>query len=376
MIEIAALGESRAVPTVAANELTKNASTTDFQATLKQVGEEAERAASSVNSSSLSTEQEKPETVQETKEKNQELPLLQGGELAPMALPPLFTAPALPVATVAQESATNDEIQQVQQNGMQALPLTSSSLPTPMEPNAVPQEANADTANTPLVQDAKLETKPEPGQDTAVAVPTASEALPESQDSPDKDSTVIKEMKGKGDPNTATNATQGPDALLAGAPEASTPVKQGASPEASITLRSPLRPHELPEQIAHFVQRAGESGQTELHVRLDPPALGNISVVLEHGKAGVTVRIVAQTQETLLLLQGQRNPLHEELSRQNIQLESFSASLAGDTGGQRPNARHFSTPVRLPLSEGVAMIERPATVLHQLYRLGGLDARA
>lgn len=349
MIETAALGESRAVAT-AATELTKNtskvgeASPNDFQMALLQAGEEAERAATLINTTALPlTEQEKePETAEVLETQSEPIPV---DLLMTLTVTPL---PAPPVATT--ESAALDSVASPAEAPQK--PTMSAATQTELEP-----------ATSPLPLSGA-------GTETVESAPT--EPLEKPHTMP-MQSLESKEIKGKGDtlPSSAP-----PEPTLAGATEVSPPIKPGASTEATAALPRPVTPRELPQQLAYFAQRVGEGGKTELHVRLDPPALGNIEVVLEHGRDGIAIRIVAQTQETLLLLQNQRTPLYEELSRQNLSLGSFSASLAGDTGGQRSGARSFAPPSPVSFSQRAPSALGPLTTIHLPARLGGLDARA
>ncbi|WP_394795147.1 flagellar hook-length control protein FliK [Armatimonas sp.] len=143
------------------------------------------------------------------------------------------------------------------------------------------------------------------------------------------------------------------------------------------TPTAPIRLPELPQQLVPIVRRLNDAGNQELRVRLDPPHLGELSVVLESGQDGISIRIVAQTRETLLLLQDQRGALQEELSRQNLSIASFTASLAGDTSGQRSHARFFDAPVTRSVSGGMdSSAEQQPLIVRLPLHSGGLDAHA
>lgn len=154
------------------------------------------------------------------------------------------------------------------------------------------------------------------------------------------------------------------------------PATSPAQPIGTEMPTAPIRLPELPQQLVPIVRRLNEIGNQELRVRLDPPHLGELSVVLESGQDGISIRIVAQTRETLLLLQDQRGALQEELSRQNLSIASFTASLAGDTSGQRSHARFFDAPVTRSVSGSMdSSAEQPLIVRLPLHS-GGLDAHA
>ncbi len=155
------------------------------------------------------------------------------------------------------------------------------------------------------------------------------------------------------------------------------PATSPAQPIGTEMPTAPIRLPELPQQLVPIVRRLNEIGNQELRVRLDPPHLGELSVVLESGQDGISIRIVAQTRETLLLLQDQRGALQEELTRQNLSIASFTASLAGDTSGQRSHARFFDAPVTRSASGGTdSSAEQQPLIVRLPLHSGGLDAHA
>lgn len=335
-METVALAESRALPAPVAAEPAKSTGS-DFQQALKQAGEDADRAASQSGEPQgtplAKPEAEKPEEVEGG------VLELEVMEALPLPLPLTVVEP-LPLAATETEPATEP--------ATQAAPI----------PTSAPHPALASPLMTvaELPAEAPLEL-PAPEE---AAVPEVAPELPKLA--------VPVETPG------ATAPTEpAPSAPLGSvAPPAAASVAERPAP-----LQAPLPVRELPQQLASFVQRLGAEGQTEIHVRLDPPALGQIRVVVEQGKEGIAVRIVAQTPEALLLLQDQRAPLQQELSRQNISMESFSASLGGgEAGGQQPRSQGFSSPSRLALENTVATLEQQSLLVHLPTRIGGLDVRA
>nr|WP_309694506.1 flagellar hook-length control protein FliK [Armatimonas sp.] len=184
---------------------------------------------------------------------------------------------------------------------------------------------------------------------------------------------------------TAVAPTKAPTPPASPSPEISAqsiaptvaPATSPAQPIGTEMPTAPIRLPELPQQLVPIVRRLNEIGNQELRVRLDPPHLGELSVVLESGQDGISIRIVAQTRETLLLLQDQRGALQEELSRQNLSIASFTASLAGDTSGQRSHARFFDAPVTRSASGGTdSSAEQQPLIVRLPLHSGGLDAHA
>ena len=172
--------------------------------------------------------------------------------------------------------------------------------------------------------------------------------------------------------NSATTAP------MAAATAASGPAPAQASAPATPTLpAAPIALRELPQQLIPLVRRVNAEGRQELRIRLDPPHLGELNLVVESGQDGIAVRVVTQSRETLLLLQDQRSALQDELSRQNLTITSFSASLTGDTGGQRSSSRFFASPSqRTTMSSSEGAPELASLSVHLPLHAGGLDAHA
>ena len=160
-------------------------------------------------------------------------------------------------------------------------------------------------------------------------------------------------------------------------PSTTTAPQEAVATPSTPPTRTAVRLPELSQQLVPILRRVNTEGRQELRVRLDPPHLGELNVIVEDGLDGISVRIVAESRETLLLLQDQRTQLHDELSRQNLAVASFSASLAGDTSGQRSPSRFFAAPaprsvqgVAVPEAESLSVVARiPLTI-------GGLDVHA
>lgn len=150
-----------------------------------------------------------------------------------------------------------------------------------------------------------------------------------------------------------------------------------SAPALRETLPTPIRLPELPQQLFSIARRLNEEGNQELRVRLDPPHLGELNVVLESGKEGISIRIVAQTRETLLLLQDQRATLQDELSQQDLSIASFTASLAGDASGQRSHSRFFDAPTHHSRSGDTTVATNlPSLTVRIPHHAGELDAHA
>ena len=131
----------------------------------------------------------------------------------------------------------------------------------------------------------------------------------------------------------------------------------------------------LSQRVSQLAQAVRAGGKSELHVRLDPPNLGHVRVSVEGGADGVAIRVVAESRETMLLLQDQRGPLHEALRQSEVALGSFSASTAG---GGASEGRTFagSPPFALASAalRGSALPDAPAPISPRPTL--SLDARA
>jgi hypothetical protein len=166
-------------------------------------------------------------------------------------------------------------------------------------------------------------------------------------------------------------------------PAPGTPERGATHPVAEVvstaSSRTPavLMAH-LPARVAQIAAGLGESGSRVVRLRLDPPALGEIRVHVESSSQGIAVRIVAQSHEACALLSDHQAELGRELSRQGLALQSFSASLAGDAGGDRaagseqsPFERR-STDRRSSVAASVSEAVRPGPAVR---RTGNLDTR-
>ena len=176
---------------------------------------------------------------------------------------------------------------------------------------------------------------------------------------------------------SATTTTMAPLLTTVTGPSVSVATGQPSQPIAQGAPMAAMRLPELSQQLVPMLRRVNDEGNHEIRVRLDPPHLGELNVLIESGKEGLTVRVVAQTRETLLLLQDQRSSLQDELSRQNLSISSFTASLAGDSSGQRSLPRYFNTsPSRSSADSAAPSTELSSVALRVPLHMGGLDAHA
>jgi hypothetical protein len=178
-------------------------------------------------------------------------------------------------------------------------------------------------------------------------------------------------------PGATGEPTGAPSPLAAASPAAPGEPTAVAAEKKAQAPRPTLAP-ELAESIVSIAHTLRPGGRSEVRIRLDPPSLGELHVQIESSDDGISVRIVAQTQEALLLLRDQRLPLADELARQNIRMDAFSTALAGDGGSRgehRPSAPFSSSPGDTPRHPG-SLAESAARPVAAPTSPGRLDTRA
>ena len=286
--------------------------------------------------------------------------------LDPSQLPLLFIPQPTPEVTpVAAEPAVLETESPHQASTLEALPdILMEAFGTPTS-GKTPQELPKEVLDAlEALPDAKAKAAPEETKHTIASSEAA--ALPQ---------TPAPALPSNAPAQTETGATTAPTAAVAGT---SGPAPaQASAPAASSMPPAPIALRELPQQLIPIIRRVNAEGNQELRIRLDPPRLGELNLVVESGQDGISVRVVTQSRETLLLLQDQRSALQDELSRQNLTVSSFSASLAGDTGGQRSSSRFFTSPSqRTTLSSSEGAPELTSVSVRLPLHAGGLDTHA
>lgn len=171
---------------------------------------------------------------------------------------------------------------------------------------------------------------------------------------------------------TPTEAPRAAEAVRPASEAAPTPAAAATPDPESVTQTA------LAERVAGMAQSARPGAKNELHVRLDPPNLGHVRVTVEGGMGDVAVRIVAESRETMLMLQDQRGPLHEALRQSEVALGSFSASLADGGSSQSNSQSPFASPNRFALARAVPRIENSVETSSgsSILRPLSLDTRA
>ncbi|WP_309723447.1 flagellar hook-length control protein FliK [Armatimonas sp.] len=284
----------------------------------------------------------------------------------------MIPAPAPLLVTVAptvkDETAVNVE-------GATSAPTEATLAPTPQTPSD----------SLPVLSGLEMASTQELPQEIQAAVDALSEAVaPGTTKHSEGNETLSPTTEMMESPKAAQTVapvpgTESPSPSVGSALSTTTtaPQEAVATPASTPPTRTAVRLPELSQQLVPILRRVNTEGRQELRVRLDPPHLGELNVIVEDGLDGISVRIVAESRETLLLLQDQRTQLHDELSRQNLSVASFSASLAGDTSGQRSPSRFFAAPThRSLLSAAVPEAESLSVVARIPLTIGGLDVHA
>jgi hypothetical protein len=352
------LTESSVRPTATGQESSAISQVSDFQIALQRQ-QNALSMSAEVPNKLTEASQEASEATQFVVEANMEAPEANKTEtklaeeeentlLDPsLLLNFMISAPASPPLPVAVSPIVKDEM--------------AVHLDAPTSPSTL---ASAPSGSLALPADLELTATQELPEEIQAAIDALSDAAAPTVDSPKPAPTLAP-----------VPAVESPNTSVGGAfPTASTaPQEADATPKTPAAVRLP----ELSQQLVPILRRVNTEGRQELRVRLDPPHLGELNVIVEDGLDGISVRIVAESRETLLLLQDQRSQLHDELSRQNLSVTSFSASLAGDTSGQRSPSRFFAAPAHRSLQDAAVPETEALSVVARIpLTVGGLDVHA
>lgn len=126
-------------------------------------------------------------------------------------------------------------------------------------------------------------------------------------------------------------------AVTSGAPAATPPTSSLLEPARLAEASEPTAPTTPPEvvlpQVVRGVETLSRSGQTTLHVHLQPEALGRIDLHLTTGAEGVRVTMTADLPATGSLLQQHLVDLRETLAASGLNVAGLSVGLGQHQGG-------------------------------------------
>lgn len=150
---------------------------------------------------------------------------------------------------------------------------------------------------------------------------------------------VTRPQREAADVRRQTSGVEG--AVTATPLTASTPEPAGVAPRAESVTRTV--PANAPAEVAETVSTAVINGDTEVHLRLDPPELGTLDVHIERQDGAIRIRVEASQASSRDLIERALPALQQALESRDLRVErlevrSMSESASGrstaDQGGQ------------------------------------------
>jgi flagellar hook-length control protein FliK len=161
-------------------------------------------------------------------------------------------------------------------------------------------------------------------------------------------------------------ASTTPEAQAASSAAVMTP-PAAASPTAEVAPQTQVHTTPQPvEQVARAVIDRAEQGGGEVHIRLDPPELGAVSIHVRIDGNRVQIQVQAERSEAMNLLRQGTNDLTSLLGSRGLNLTDVNVGF----GGQQAQGRDQSAsgqPAAAPNGEFASILgidETPATGLH------------
>ncbi len=232
----------------------------------------------------------------------------------------------------------------------EAAPVTPAKLKAPA-PEPMLAEPDADPAPRPVARNAKPAA-------AVVEEPVPKVAGPKNEPAkaPDNDQPVAPAQ-----PAPASRAQH---------------VERIASPPVREAPES--MPRHFVDQVVRAIRVDLSEGRSEMHMRLDPPDLGQLQVRLVSEGGAVTARFHAETETVRALLESQLPALREALSEAGIKVQQFNVYAGTDFSrfSHQPSGQERSLPRRRSdarSAEPVAPVEMASQATPSTRPAGAVD---
>lgn len=165
-------------------------------------------------------------------------------------------------------------------------------------------------------------------------------------------------------------ASPTPEAQSASSAAAVTPTLPNGSPAPTVPAAQAAAPvHTAPQpvqQVARAVIDSAEHGGGEVHIRLDPPELGAVSIHVRIDGNRVQVQVQAERSEAMNLLRQNTIDLSSLLGNRGLNLTDVNVGLGGRQapGGDRASANQNAGSSNGEFASILGVDETPATELH------------
>ena len=95
-------------------------------------------------------------------------------------------------------------------------------------------------------------------------------------------------------------------------------------------------------QIAEKMTVRTNGAQNEIQVRLDPPSLGKVRMNIITSGDSVRATIVAENHAVKQVIETNFNQLRDAMGDQGLKLDSFTVTVGGESGNQKPSGEAFN----------------------------------